>query len=75
MKQNQVWMNFTGFVTSKNVMDSTLLRKMLKFIIDIRPKEIKKKEEKFTSSDATYSCEVFILRINSQSEEHQPPKI
>ena len=69
-------MNLTGFVTSKNVMDSTLLRKMLKFITDIRPKEIiKKKREKFTSSDATYSCEVFILRINSQSEEHQPPKI
>ena len=39
-------MNFTGFVTSKNVMDSTLLRKMLKFIIDIRPKEIKKKKKR-----------------------------
>lgn len=49
MKQNQVWMNFTGFVTSKNVMDSTLLRKLLKFIIDIRPKEIKKKKKKRNS--------------------------
>ena len=39
-------MNFTGFVTSKNVMDSTLLRKMLKYIIDIRPKEIKKKKRR-----------------------------
>ena len=39
-------MDFTGSVTNKNVMDSTLLRKMLKFIIDIRPKEIKNKKKR-----------------------------
>lgn len=59
-------MNFTGFVTSKNVMDSTLLRKMLKFIIDIRPKEIKKKKkEKFTTSQNMKHFKIFELEAPS----------